>query len=98
MENTATKEDYAPPTHPQFACRRYSRQIWREHPELTVDEMLERYEIKFEACKGQPYERTELLAWILPDSTLVTSHRTIRHLKSMSCLKLPIMFAGPSPA
>jgi hypothetical protein len=49
------------------ACRRVARQIWREHPEMPIDEMLERYEIKEIACQGHPIDRTTLLDWILPE-------------------------------
>jgi integrase len=35
---------------------------------------------------------------VLLGTRMVTSHRTIRHLKSKSYLKLPIVFAGESPA
>lgn len=50
-------------------CRRFARQIWREHPEMSIDEMLERYEIKEMICQGLPIDPTKLLDWILPDMT-----------------------------
>lgn len=50
-------------------CRRYARQIWREQPELSVDEMLQRNEIVWVALNGKRYERMQILNWILPDST-----------------------------
>jgi hypothetical protein len=52
----------------QRDCRRYARQIWREQPHLTIDEMLERNEIKLDACQGRHYVRKELEEWIKPDS------------------------------
>jgi len=50
-------------------CRRYARQIWREQPELSVDEMLQRNEIVWVALDGKRYGRMQILNWILPDST-----------------------------
>lgn len=49
-------------------CRRASRQIWREQPSLTIDEMLARNEIQF-ACQYNSFSREKLLDWILPDIT-----------------------------
>ncbi len=60
-------ETYTSYEHPKFACRRFARQIWQENPKLTAKEMMERYEIKYEACKGYEYKEAELRAWILPD-------------------------------
>lgn len=58
IENTHAKE-----------CRRFARQVWREEPYLSVEEMLDRNEIKWVACQGINYDRDQLLNWILPDAT-----------------------------
>jgi hypothetical protein len=50
-------------------CRRFSLQLWRENPNLTVDEILECHEIKEIACNGFVYKDEEMLHWILPEFT-----------------------------
>ena len=67
MEHTAPTEPYIPFGHPKLACRRFGRQIWSEIPKLSINEMLERYEIKYEACKGYEYPEVDLQNWVLPD-------------------------------
>jgi len=51
------------------SCRRYARQIWREQPDLPVEDMLKRNEIVWIALKGKHYDRKQILDWILPDAT-----------------------------
>ena len=67
------------------ACRRYARQIWREQPKLSIDEMLERHEIKDVACGGKYYNRNRLLDWILPD---LTPHEELDFFRNLPLWKI----------
>lgn len=50
-------------------CRRTARQIWHEQPDLSIDDMLARDEIR-SACNYRQYPSTKLHNWILPDPSL----------------------------
>lgn len=65
-------------------CRRVARQIWEEYPGMTIDKMLERYEIK-DACEGRIYEKQQLMNWIHP---LITAQDELPRLKDMPAWKI----------
>ena len=50
-------------------CRRFARQIWREQPDLSVEDMLKRDEILQIALNGQKYHEWQILEWITPEHT-----------------------------
>ena len=50
-------------------CRRYARQLWREHPEISIDEMIEHDEIKKITSQEYKINLATLQDWILPDIT-----------------------------
>lgn len=67
------------------ACRSTARQLWRENPNLTTDEVLSHPDITETACKGISYDLNLMLSWVLPD---ITPHEELKYFRDWQVWKL----------
>lgn len=64
---------------PRILCRRRARQVWRERPQTTLNEMLALPEI-IDTCRDIKVDRLQLENWVLPD---LSSHEELEYFRQL---------------